>query len=432
MSKNIILFIICEILISALNSCQQDDIIPPTIKIIAPVENTRFQVGDSICFHFYVSDNLQVSRVSVVLLDDQNRMLGTYRHFYSHESSLEITDYYYIADTTLSSGNYYLKFIAWDGYNEVWKSVKIKINGISRKSLGLFAILQSSSHQTDIYQVDTNNISSLWARYNNDFSDARIDNLYGQLYLFPKFYGDMSAVNLQTKTANWTIPRISTASEEWFQGIELIEHRLFVGDYNSNLTVYDNSGGITTLFAAPPNFTVKKMLTSGGITFLYAVPKGIGQQKRILVYNFGMNLIQNIIFDHDLVSWEPRDEDNITLFYNTDEGLEIANFYYSLAGVTVVGSKNGYVLLDVEKISETSFLLGTDKGILYYDLNYPNTFSVVMTKENINNIEINEVNSQFAASSGNEIFVFSFPEGNISETFIFPYEVRQLFWYYNK
>jgi len=430
MPKNIALFVSFVLLI--VSSCQKDDIVPPTIKIIAPIENSRFGVGDSIYFHFYVSDNVQVSRVSVVLLDEQNRMLGTYRHFYSHESSLEITDYYYIADTTLNSGNYYLKFIAWDGYNEVWKSVKIKINGIPKKSLGLFAIIQPSSHQTDIYQVDSNNVSSLWAQYNADFLDARIDNLYGQLYLFPKFYGNMSAVNLLTKTADWTIPGISTASDEWFQGIELIDHRLFVGDYNSNLTIYDNSGGIISLFATLPNFTVKKMLTSGGITFLYEVPKGIGQQKRILVYNFGMNLIQNIIFDHDLVNWVPRDEDNITLFYNTDEGLKIANFYYYLAGVTVIGSNNEYVLLDVEKISTTSFLLATDKGVLYYDLNYPNTFSVVLTKENVKNIEINEVTSQVAASSGNEIFIFSFPEGHISQTFIFPDEVRKSFWHYNK
>jgi hypothetical protein len=432
MSKNIILFLICLLLISILSSCQKDDILPPTIKIIAPIENAPFQVGDSVCFHFYVSDNVQVSRVSVVLLDEQNRMLGAYRHFYSQENSLEIADYYYIADTTLSSGNYYLKFIAWDGYNEVWKSVKIKINGIPQKTIGLFAIIQSSSHQTDIYQVDTNNISSLWAQFNADFLDARIDNLYEHLYLFPKFYGNMSAINLQTKTADWTVSRLSTASAEWFQGIELIDHRLFVGDYNSNLTIYDNSGGITSLFAALPNFTVKKMLASGGVTFLYEVPKGIGQQKRIAIYNLGMNLIQNIIFDHDLVCWFPRDEDNMTLFYNTDEGFEIANLYYYLAGVTVIGSNNDYVLLDVEKISATSFLLGTDKGILYYDLNHPNTFSVILTKENVNNIEINEVNSQVAASSGNEMFIFSFPAGTISETFIFPDEVRQLFWHYNK
>ena len=432
MSKNIVLFIIFGILASTLSSCQKDDIISPAIKIIAPTENTCFKVGDSICFHFYVSDNVEVSHVSVVLLDEQNRMLGAYRHFYSHETSLEVTDYYHVTDTTLNSGNYYLKFIAWDGYNESWKSVKIKINGIPRKSLGLFAIIQSSSHQTDIYQVDTNNISSLWAGYNIDFLDARIDNLYRHLYLFPKFYGNMSAINLQTKTADWTISRISTASEEWFQGIELIDHRLFVGDYNSNLTIYDNSGGIKTLFAALSNFTVKKMLTSSGNTFLYEVPKGIGQQNKIMVYNFGMNLIQNIIFDHDLIGWFPRDEDNIALFYNTDEGLEIANLYYYLAGVTVIVSNNDYVLLDVEKISENSFLLGTDKGILYYDLNYPNTFSVVMTKENVRNIEINEVTSQFVASSGNEVFIFSFPEGNIFETFIFSDEVRQLFWYYSK
>lgn len=430
MPKNIALFVSFVLLI--VSSCQKDDIVPPTIKIIAPIENSRFGVGDSIYFHFYVSDNVQVSRVSVVLLDEQNRMLGTYRHFYSHESSLEITDYYYIADTTLNSGNYYLKFIAWDGYNEVWKSVKIKINGIPKKSLGLFAIIQPSSHQTDIYQVDSNNVSSLWAQYNADFLDARIDNLYGQLYLFPKFYGNMSAVNLLTKTADWTIPGISTASDEWFQGIELIDHQLYVGDYNSNLTIYNHSGVITTLFPALPNYTVKKMLVYNGITFLYEAHKGIGQQKKITVYNLGMNLIQNIIFDYDLVAWFPRDENNITLFYNTDEGLQIANLYYFLSGITVIASNDNYVLLAVEKISEKTFLLGTDKGVLYYDLNSPSTFSVVLAKENVKNIDYNEVTSQVAASSGNELFIFSLPDGTISESLLFSDEIQKLFWNYNK
>jgi len=366
------------------------------------------------------------------LLDEQNRMLGKYMHFYSHENSMEISDYYPIVDTTLSSGIYYLKCIASDGNNVVGKSVKINIKGIPQKSLGLFAIIQESSHQTDIYQIDTNNVSSLWAQYNIDFFDARIDYLYQQLYLFPNSYGNMSTINLQTKTVNWTISRLNQNSEGWFQGIELINHRLYVGDYNSNLTIYDHAGVITTIFPALPNFTIKKMLVNNGITFLFEEHKGIGQQKRITVYNLGMNLIQNIIFDHDLITWFPRDENNITLFYNTDEGQEIANLYYFLSGITVIALNVNYVLLDVEKISEKTFLLGTDKGILYYDLNSPNTFSVVLTKENVKNIDYNEVTSQVAASSGNEIFIFSLPDGTISESFLFSDEILKLFWNYQK
>ncbi len=419
-------------LVLIVSSCQKEDTFPPIITIIAPSENSYFEVGDSIYFHFHVSDNVQVSTISVVLLDEQNRMLGKYKHFYSHENSLEISDYYPIMDTTLSSGIYYLKCNASDGNNVVGKSVKIKINGIPQKSLGLFAIIQASSHQTDIYQVDTNYVSSLWAQYDIDFFDARIDYLYQQLYLFPKSYGNMSAINLQTQSANWTISRLNQNSEEWFQGIELIDHRLYVGDYNSNLTIYDHSGVITTLFPALPNYTVKKMLVYNGITFLYEAHKGIGQQKRITVYNLGMNLIQNIIFDYDLVAWFPRDENNLTLFYNTDEGLKIANLYYFLSGITVIASNVNYVLLDVEKISEKTFLLGTDKGVLYYDLNSPITFSVVLTKENVKNIDYNEVTSQVAASSGNELFIFSLPDGTISESLLFSDEIQKLFWNYNK
>ncbi len=428
--KKFTLFIIFLLLI--VSSCHKDDTLPPIITIIAPSENSHFEVGDSIYFHLYVIDNVQVSSISIVLLDEQNRMLGKYKHFYSHENSLEISDYYPIVDTTLSSGIYYLKCIASDGNNVVGKSVKINIKGISTKSLGLFAIIQASSHQTDIYHVDTNYVSSLWAQYNIDFFDARIDYFYEQLYLFPKSYGNMSAINLQTKAANWTISQLKQNSEEWFQGIELIDHRLYVGDYNSNLTIYNHSGVITTLFPALPNYTVKKMLVYNGISFLYESHKGIGQQERIAVYNLGMNLIQNIIFDYDLVAWVPRDENNITLFYNTDEGLKIANLYYFLSGITVIASNVNYVLLDVEKISEKTFLLGTDKGILYYDLNSPNTFSVILTKENVKNIDYNEVTSQVAASSGNELFIFSLPDGTISESFHFSDEIRKLFWDYDK
>ena len=98
----------------------------------------------------------------------------------------------------------------------------------------------------------------------------------------------------------------------------------------------------------------------------------------------------------------------------------------------MIASNVNYVLLDVEKISEKTFLLGTDKGVLYYDLNFPNTFSVVLTKENVKNIDYNEVTSQVAASSGNELFIFSLPDGTISESFHFSDEIRKLFWDYDK
>lgn len=432
MKKNLLFLILFGVFIQIFLSCKREESLPPVITMEKPLSGSLFEVGDSIFFQCRITSETTIEYVEIAIYSNSGPTSGTSLFYRPSGLSAVISGYYPIDDLTLVSGEYYLHCNVKSDGKISTGSVKIRINGIPPKPLGLIAISKVSSLSTNIYHIDSTGNPQLWTTIYGDFFDARIDNLYQQLYFFPLKNGEMQAIDLYTKRTKWCLSPGSSPSQQWFRGIELIDNRLYVGDYGSNITVYSHDKSILQVMEALPFYTAKHFLRINSFTLYYQKPLRSGDHNRILVYNMGMNLVQNMIFDHELIKWYEKDDNTVYLFYNTENGFEIAYLSYYMAGINVLRTINGQTLNDVEQLSDGQFLLATQEGIWSYRPFSGHGITMLNAKGNVTVLEKNENLTHVAAVSGRELFFIEMPLGNTINSVMLPYEIEKIFWHMDK
>lgn len=414
-----------------LYSCKKEDLLPPSVEIRYPQPNSQYSLGDSIPFKVIVKDDKRVKYVQVALYTQDNRSAGKLMTYYPEHNPAEITGEYYLSDTTLASGIYHLVFFAGDGTHNVRYPVNIRIAGISQIGLGIFAFTESASGFTELSYIDTAGRISLWQSFPYNFFNAHLDNTYQKLYIIPKTQGNLHSMSIPGKNIDWSIPSKPTLADQWFRGSALLNHRLYVGDYNAGVTIYDRSGRIVNSFELPSSYMGVRFLVNDPLTYVYSVPKSSAFPQRILVYNFGFNLIQNMVFPYDLAGWEAQSDGTVLLFYNTDEGFEIARMSYIYGSMDVLSRISGYTLYDVALFSNSVYLLGTDQGLFGFTVASQRIQSL-LTGYSITDIDINPLSLRAVLCSGDKMLIYNVPLGETEHVYPFTGSLKEAFWHFNK
>lgn len=412
-------------------SCKEELRPLPVITINFPQTGASFDIKEEIGYSIEVNGETEILSVIINLYNDDNVQIQQIGSFRPNSKHVEINSTFEIADTTLQTGRYYFKVFAEDDHYQVNKSISIQIRGVPLISLGMFVVTESSSKQTRIYQIDTLQQAILWSQYFGDFFDARLDNKYQQLYLFPKTIGKMRAIDLHTKSTIWNIPSQTSGMIQFFRGIDLIDNQLYVGDFSSYVRVYDHNKYLNKIMTLPSNYMGSHFLKSDLYRLIFEVPLNPGQHKRIVAYNIGDEIILDIIFNHDLKGWFFKNDDEIYLFYNDDEGFKIAVLSVSSSGINHLKGMSNIYISDVVRFSDDQFILATDEGIFPFKATQNSVFQL-NSKRNISHLAINEDLQEIAASSGNELFIIALPHGYIKRSFELPHEVRKIFWHFNQ
>lgn len=412
-------------------SCKEELRPLPVITINFPQTGSSFDIKEEIAYSIEVDGETEILSVVINLYNDDNVELQQIGSFRPNSKHVEINSSFEIVDTTLLTGRYHFKVFAEDKYNQANKSVGIQIRGVPLISLGMFVITESSYGQIYVYQIDTLEQTRLWSQYFGIFFDARLDNKYQQLYLFPKSIGEMRAVDLRTKNLLWKIPSETSGMIQFFRGIELIDNQLYIGDFFSYVKIYDHNNKVRKILSLPSNYMATHFLKSDFNRLLFQVPLNQGRHKRIVAYNIGEVIILDLIFNHDLIGWFLKNEDEIYLFYNGEEGFEIAVLSISSSGINHLKQMSNIYMNDVVRFSNDQFILATNEGIFSFN-STQNSVVQLNNKRDIFHLAINEYSQEIAAASGNELFIIVLPHGYIKKSFELPHEIRKIFWHFNQ
>ena len=424
-------YILVVVLLFLAISCRQEEMDTLNLKILSPVEGFSTDSKEAIPFHVKATNNNNVQYIRVALLDEDERPVGRTITHQTSGKEVEWEGEYVIEDSTLSSGNYKLTFYTSNGQREVYRSVMIKIEGVPKTTLGLLVFTETPYSKTNVYQIDNIGSSSLLMTLDANYLDAQIDNAHHRCYFMPKSKGEFHAINTQTGNISWTIPPVSTLSPTWFQGFSLINHKIYVGDYNAGLQVYDHNKDRVMFTTLPEGYMGKKFLHHNNRTYIYMTHRSLGVQNKVLVYNLAMIQIRDITFDYDLKEWFREDDRLVTVFYNQQNEIKIASLDTEYGNVNVRQTISGSTLNQVIRLSNTKFLLATSTGIVVYENTGAFPATMLLPHENIVSVEPNENGSLIAAASEKEVFIFHLSDREIVKRYNLPYDVKKALWVLN-
>ena len=412
-------------------SCRQEDVNGPSLKILSPVDGYVTDSKGTIAFHVEATDNVNVQYIRASLFDENGRAVGRALVLQTSGKEVEWKDEYVIEDSMLLSGNYKLMFFAGDGRQEVSRSVNVKIQGIPQITLGILVFTETPYSKINVYQIDSSGSNTLLMTLDADYLDAHIDNFYHRCYFMPKSKGKFHAINTQTGNVSWTISPVSTLSPTWFQGFSLINHKIYVGDYNAGLQVYDHNKDREMFTTLPEGYMGKKFLHHNNRTYIYMTHRSLGVQNKVLVYNLAMIQIRDITFGYNLKEWFREDDRLVTVFYNQQNEIKIASLDTEYGNINIRQTISGSTLNQVIRLSNTKFLLATSTGIVEYENTGAFSATMLLPHENVVSVEPNENGSLIAAVSGQEVFIFHLSDREIVKRYDFPYDIKKALWVLN-
>jgi len=297
-----------------------------------------------------------------------------------------------------------------------------------KKTLGFIVFAMPNTMQTIIYHIDTFNQINNWKFLQGDFFDAQIDCQKNRLYYFPKSMGKMQAINMKDREICWSLP-LNNQSSQWFRGIDVIENEIYIGDYDGYVNVYDYEKRIQKSFrVVENNYMATHFKYYDKITYTFQQHRNDGQHKRIINYNLGLNAVCNMIFNNDLVKWFVQDNTETLLFYNGENGAGISALHYLNTAILPLKTMAEEKIMDVCQITKDRFAVATDQRLYLYN-HADKSLASFLEKDNMMQLECNNLTSLLAISSGKEIAIYSISQREIIQQYILFYDIKKFFWY---
>ncbi|MDR3046724.1 MAG: hypothetical protein LBU51_03795 [Bacteroidales bacterium] len=300
---------------------------------------------------------------------------------------------------------------------------------IQYKTKGLFLFSENSQQQTVISFIDSSFMMSAWKIVGGSFFDARIDVSNQLLYFFPKLNGEMKAISIHDKTTIWSISPQNSSSAQWFRGVELFDDELFIGDNNGYINSYNHLNNTMKSFQTIGfNYFASHFLYYDHNIYTFQESPESGKKSKIVVYNFGLQIICNFILDQKLIDWFIKDENQIFVFYNTTSGYEISLFSYFYSGNSTIKTVFGSQISAVARLGEDQFVIATDKGLFLYDHLAQNSVMQINGRDNIIQLDYNKDNHTLACLFDNRVEFYQYSQWNFITSISSSNKANKILW----
>jgi hypothetical protein len=222
-------------------SCKKEDTVGPVIKINKPSSGQHFTVGDTIFVSANISDNEQISSVTVKLLSSNYISVG-------HDISVKVPSnnslinvHYIIEDLNLLSGNYIMAVVASDGHNSTNAYVTIHLTELPRVRKAVYLLTATNNSSFRVSALDSMHTLSQVINVNGDYSGSAIYSIQHQLYTLGSITGALNSFDLELYTSLWTHPPVSPVVPT-FRNLFFSGDIVYVSYYDGNILGFDQSG----------------------------------------------------------------------------------------------------------------------------------------------------------------------------------------------
>jgi hypothetical protein len=405
-------FILTFILIGFVFSCKKKDAdqTGPKITFSSPVFNQSFHVNDYVHVQATVTDETNLSTISVSLLDDQLNPAHITVAVSVSSPSTNIDLYYALDNIHLETGTYYILITASDGSNVARVRQKIFVNGIPKVVKKIVVVSSSNSSQTNMSFVDSAFSSIIPYRiFSGDYIGSSVSSYYQQVYMSGNYTGNFTGIKLENNSVKFSVSPI-VSSSPYFTGFFNTDKINYIARYDGFLRGYDYTGNPVYNASARSGFYVKHFCFNSN--YLIAEEKEITSSSKNLItfYTTGTSLQQTPL-NQDVVEFCEKDYANVFVFGNVaGQGViqlfdRINNHLWSPYNYPLdTGS-----ILSAVKIDANTYLIGHSNGTIYKYEFQNSSMTSYLTGYSAVKLKYDELNNELYVVEGNRISTFDYP-----------------------
>jgi len=363
------------------SSCKKEktDSSFPVIEVIEPSHMAFYYSVDTIFVKALMTDDQDVQFASARLINEQGITFGAFGEAYPMTSSFEYNRVLELDRPDMTTGTYFIEFVAGDGVNERKTYREVFITEVPLVLKSKYVSYGSINNQ-DVSGFSTSGLD-LQLSQAGDVNAMYTNSLKDQLLVVTGTGGRVRAFEFPDFDLKWTYdienntPFRSISASSFNQ----TSQNLLLGDSDGFMRVLNNNGNVILGFSSDQaQFKpVNALLTNSVIYFIekrldgsdqnfnsYFLTSGILNQRLSISGN-----VNSMFEDHSTTSIEDHDE--VVMFINTAAGPELRVYNRISGGFSVPINLPSGVLNSACKLSRHRYVFQINNTVYHYTFSGP-------------------------------------------------------------
>lgn len=402
------------------SACKKEttDSNPPVIEVIEPGHLAFYYSVDTIFVKAAITDDSEVKFASARLINEQGTLFGVFGEAYPMTSDYDYNGVLELNRPDMSTGNYFIEFIARDGDNEKKTFREVFISEVPLELKAKYVSFGSINNQ-EISEYLGGSLELQYAQA-GDVNSMYANNLQNQLIVVTGVGGQVKAFEFPDFDLKWSYDienntpfRSITASS-----FNQTSQNLLLGDSDGFMRMLNNNGNAILGFSSDQALykPVNALLTNSMIYFIekrldgsdqnfnsYFLTSGILNQRLTISGN-----VHSMFEDHSTASVEDHDE--VVLFINSTSGPELRVYNRISGGFSVPINLPAGVLNSACKLGRHRYVFQIDNTVYHYTFSGPLQI-YLQNGEVFSNMEHDRFNNQLVCVTSGGVNSYSLQGG---------------------
>jgi len=433
MKQNISFFILFAVLIMIITACsKEEDSQLPSILINQPFENQYFSCQDSIPLDIEVSDDHNLTSVSIVLINDSFVPVMNAMSVQLSQNSIHIQDDYIVDNNHLESGNYYLQVKASDGVNEATLYREVNIEGLEKALKSIIVVTEENVNSAPVYQIDTSGHRSLLFTFNGNDAVSAINSYHQQMVIAGKTEGGVKVFDFNQNDFEWSLPPYTSSSFHSFEAVNCVENEYIVSFTNGNIRKYSHLGSVISGYNPPVSQAAFESGKNGNFLLVDTkLPQHENHDIYVFHYQTG-GFLQSQTMPYSVVAFFPK-ENNISWMWGNDlndqailKTYSTSSNLFSSVRTLPTGKLNAVVDAGAQ-----NYLVSIENTIYWYQANI-NSLTPFMQNISATDMAFDFMNQVVYCAEGNLVKLYRYPLAQSLGTITLPHTITNVILLYNK
>jgi hypothetical protein len=389
------------------SSCKKNFESDSVIKISSPLSGEYFNAGDTIHVMADISNDNQLTSVTVRLLNTAYIAAGPDYTFPVSANSYSLNFQYIIDNIYLETGNYLVDVIASDGQHQTNAYVSIHINELPKERKAIYILSAIDSFSFHVSKLDSLNNPISIINVTGDYSGSAIYSINHELFTIGKYTGSFNAFDLNNNSQLWQKPALHLPIST-FQNLVFSDDIIYASYYDGNIKGYDKNGSQKFAVQQQGFFIPDKIYKNDNYFFSEIYYPSIQQNKIGVFYLVTGAPRQEATVDLHLKNMYTLDQNRLLLFGNdllNGQGkIEVYNI--SGNGTTSIHTIPTGSLNNVVQVDNTHYFISHSEGIYLYDYSL-NSLTPFVSGLPVYSLEYDDIDQELFSCSGNQVQVYN-------------------------
>jgi len=370
MLKILIRFSAFFILALPIVSCQEEEEFnaSPEIRILNPSGEVSIAIPDTVNVSAEISDKDSVHRITLTLLNSSKQPVSGSVLFTPGVVNYKLDYAFPISDTSLTSGNYFIRISASDGKKDFARNISLKVQAVPRVLTG-FVFIRQKNQWFSVEKYSTN----LELVKKRSFQDEYYSSVYQTnkkfLFVSAKKHIPLVAIKLDELSISWQEQISSSFDYHIKDEMRIYRDRLYIAYAGENrLVIYNFSGNPVNEITLEQRFMPGKLALSDDYIFLERIK--YGQTGRKLGVYFYQTAAHSESYDlpyTDLLTLTSLNTDSLALTVKHHNRFKLSIFNHKKHFFSDLIRLDGKPFRTV-LIEPGLLLIGTDTKLYRYHL----------------------------------------------------------------